>query len=148
MYKAQIKIISNAQRGIGRDFRTGNIYQRAKNGLKTLSIMLTWALENGVETADSMKARGYGLKGRTSFSIFRFDSRDQVLAASLGVLIIVFVYGISIGRFYFRIYPTIRWAEFSPYSLTFYLSIGIIFFLPTIIGIMEDLKWKHLKLEI
>lgn len=148
MYKAQIKIISNAQRGIGRDFRTGNIYQRAKNGLKTLSIMLTWALENGVETADSMKARGYGLKGRTSFSIFRFDSRDQVLAASLGVLIIVFIYGISIGRFYFRIYPTIRWAEFSPYSLTFYLSIGIIFFLPTIIGIMEDLKWKHLKLEI
>ena len=77
MYKAQIKIISNAQRGIGRDFRTGNILQRAKNGLKILSIMLTWALENGVETADSMKARGYGLKGRTSFSIFRFDSRDR-----------------------------------------------------------------------
>lgn len=148
MYKAQIKTISNAQRGIGRDFRTGNVFQRAKNGLKILSIMLTWALENGVETSDSMKARGYGLKGRTSFSIFRFDSRDRVLAASLGVLIIVFLYGLTIGRFYFRIYPTVKWADFSPYSIMFYASIAIIFFLPIIIGIMEDIKWKHLKLAV
>jgi energy-coupling factor transport system permease protein len=146
MYKAQIKIISNAQRGIGRDFRTGNLFQRARNGLKILSIMLTWALENGVETSDSMKARGYGLKGRTSFSIFRFDSRDRVLATSVGVLILVFIYGLGIGNFYFRIYPTVKWAEISPYNILFYLSIATIFFLPIIIGIMEDIKWKHLKL--
>lgn len=148
MYKAQIKIISNAQRGIGRDFMTGNIFQRAKNGLKILSIMLTWALENGVETADSMKARGYGLKGRTSFTIFRFDSRDRVLAASLGVLILVFIYGLGIGTFYFRIYPTVKWGTFSTYSIPFYISIAIIFFLPVIIGIMEEAKWKHLELMV
>jgi energy-coupling factor transport system permease protein len=147
MYKAQIKIISNAQKGIGRDFLTGNIYERARNGLKILSIMLTWALENGVETSDSMKARGYGLKGRTSFSIFRFDSRDRVLATSLGALIMVFIYGLGIGNFFFKIYPTVKWAEFTPYSVLFYISISIIFFLPIIIGIMEDIKWKHLKLK-
>lgn len=39
--------------------------------------MVTWALENAIETADSMKGRGYGLPGRTAFSIFRFDRRDK-----------------------------------------------------------------------
>ena len=145
MYKAQIKIISNAQKGIGRDFTSGNIIERAKNGLKILSIMLTWALENGVETADSMKARGYGLKGRTSFSIFRFDSRDSLLSTFLGFLLVVFIYGLTKSIFYFRIYPTVKWGEFTLNSLPFYLSIGIIFFLPIILGIMEDLKWKFLK---
>ena len=148
MYKSQIKIISNAQRGIGRDFRTGNIFERARNGLKILSIMLTWALENGVEISDSMKARGYGLKGRTSFSLFRFDKRDGVFAASLGVLISTFIYGLITGHFYFRIYPTVKWVDFSPYSILFYLSIAIIFFLPIIVGMMEDIKWKHLKLTV
>ena len=145
MYKAQIKVISNAQRGIGRDFMTGNLFQRAKNGLKILSIMLTWALENGVETADSMKARGYGLKGRTSFSIFRFDSRDSLLAIGFAILTGIFIYGLILGRFYFRIYPTVKWGEFTFYSTPFYLSIAIIFFLPVILRIMEDFKWKYLK---
>lgn len=148
MYKSQIAIISNAQRGIGRDFKTGNIYERARNGLKILSIMLTWALENGVDTADSMKARGYGLKGRTSFSIFRFDSRDSVLAMCMGILMIIFIYGLRKGMFYFRIYPMVKWGSFSVYSIIFYFSIAIIFFIPLMLGIMEDIKWKHLKLSI
>ncbi len=145
MYKAQIGVISNAQKGIGRDFSTGNIFQRARNGLKILSIMLTWALENGVETSDSMKARGYGLKGRTSFSIFRFDARDRSLASSLGALMAIFTYGLGMNRFYFRIYPTVKWTEFTESSIPFYISIAVIFFLPIIIGIMEDIKWKHIK---
>jgi len=148
MYKAEIRVISNAQKGIGRDFTRGNIFQRAKNGLKILSIMLTWALENGVETADSMKARGYGLKGRTSFSIFRFDRRDSMLAIIIGILIMIFIYGLSIGKFYFRIYPTVKWAEFDLFSIPFYLSIAIVLFLPVVLGILEDLKWKYLKLKI
>ena len=148
MYKSQIKIISNAQKGIGRDFTTGNLFQRARNGLKILSIMLTWALENGVDTADSMKARGYGLKGRTSFSIFRFDSRDSILSVVMGALMMVFIYGLTKGIFYFRIYPTVKWGDFSAYSILFYISIAIIFFIPMIIGILEDIKWKHLKLTV
>ncbi len=45
--------------------------------------MVTWSLENAIETADSMRARGYGLPGRTSFSIYRFDSRDSSALAWL-----------------------------------------------------------------
>ncbi len=42
-----------------------------------MSILVTWALENAIDTADSMKDRGYVLPGRTAFSIYRFDRRDK-----------------------------------------------------------------------
>ena len=59
----------------------GNILVRAKNGLMILSALITWALESSVTTADSMRARGYGLHPRRSFSNYRFDARDAVLSA-------------------------------------------------------------------
>ncbi len=59
-FKAQIKQISYAQKCIGRDVSNGGFLIRVKNGIKIMSIMVTWALENAIETADSMKSRGYG----------------------------------------------------------------------------------------
>ncbi len=35
---------------------------------RVVSIVVTWALENALDTADSMKSRGYGLPKRTAFS--------------------------------------------------------------------------------
>jgi energy-coupling factor transport system permease protein len=106
--------------------------------------MVTWALENGIDTSDSMKARGYGLKGRTSFSIFRFDGRDKVLAVVMGALAVLLVYGLFRGFFYFRVYPTVRWAGLSASSIPFYLSMGAVFLLPVILRVMEDMRWKHM----
>ena len=70
-FKAQARVISNAQRCIGRDISSGSIFTRARNGMKIISILVTWALENAIDTADSMKSRGYGMPGRTAFSIFQ-----------------------------------------------------------------------------
>lgn len=46
--------------------------------LREVSILLSWSMEDGLDTADSMKARGYGLSRRTSFSVFRFARRDAL----------------------------------------------------------------------
>ena len=64
----------------------GSLLQRLRNGVTILSILLTWCLENALETADSMKSRGYGLPGRTAFSIYRLDDRDQAALWWLGAL--------------------------------------------------------------
>lgn len=37
---------------------------------RNLSALLTWSMENAVQTADSMKARGYGVRRRTTFHLF------------------------------------------------------------------------------
>jgi len=106
-FKAQIKVIYNAQKCLKRDVSKGNLIQKIKHGIRILSIMVTWALENAIETADSMKGRGYGLPGRTTFSIFRFDRRDNyallyILTSSAVVLICTVM-----GANYYRYYPTI-----------------------------------------
>ena len=54
-----------------------------RNAVKILSIMITWSLENAIETADSMKSRGHGLKGRTSYSLYKFDKRDAIMLCAI-----------------------------------------------------------------
>ena len=116
-YKAQIQAISNAQKCIGRDISNGNIIQRARHGIRIVSIMITWALENAIETADSMKSRGYGLKGRTSFSIFRFDDRDKLVFVLMLALILFILIGASLGVISMRYYPSIQAASITPLHL-------------------------------
>lgn len=54
----QLHIIRNGQKSMGRDTTNGNILQRACHGLNMLSILVTWALENAIQTSDSMRSRG------------------------------------------------------------------------------------------
>lgn len=53
---------------------------------RVVSIVVTWALENALDTADSMKSRGYGLPKRTAFSLFRFTLRDGICLGILAAL--------------------------------------------------------------
>ena len=85
-FQVQARAVSQAQRCVGRDVSDGSLLQRLRNGVTILSILLTWCLENALETADSMKSRGYGLPGRTAFSIYRLDDRDQAALWWLGAL--------------------------------------------------------------
>ena len=82
-FKAQMQTVSEAQACIGRDTKNGSVFRRVGNAIKIFSIMVTWSLENAIETADSMRSRGYGLPGRTAFSIYRFDDRDKNVLAWL-----------------------------------------------------------------
>ena len=144
-FKAQIKVISDAQKGMGRDVSNGNIFQKAKHGIKILSMMVTWALENAIETADSMKARGYGLPGRTAFSIYRFDRRDAKAALYILLCSVVVIAGAITGAYNFRYFPTIRgeWTNFG--AITVFLAYFALGVFPIIVNIRENLIWKRIE---
>lgn len=144
-YLNQIKVISNAQKCIGRDVSQGNLLKRARNGITILSIMTTWALENAIETADSMKSRGYGLPNRTSFSLFRFDIRDKLVLLSMLVLIIVILIGTAMGENTIRFYPSIKRNEITSFSMVMYMVYGLLCMLPVIINVLEGLKWRSIQ---
>ena len=119
-FKVQIAQISNAQKCVGRDVGSGTYLERARHGMKILSIMMTWALENAVETADSMKSRGYGLKGRTSFSIFQFDARDKVVFLIMIAFIGVLFVGACFGQNNIQYFPSIKITEINGLSILLY----------------------------
>jgi energy-coupling factor transport system permease protein len=147
-FKAQLRVIINAQKCVGRDISTGSLWRRLKNSLKILSILISWALENAIETGDSMKSRGYGLPGRTAFSIYEFDKRDKGTLLFLLVNIIFVFIGIYYKGIYFRYFPTLKGDLLTQFSVGIYISYGLVLNTPMILNIREDIKWKTLKSRI
>lgn len=143
-YAEQLRRISLAQRAIGRGFSQGNWLQKARQGIRILSIMTTWALENAIETADSMKARGYGLPGRTSFSLYRFDRRDGIALAIMAGFIAVVAAGAWQGHNTIRFFPSLRMVELEPASLVVYAAYALLCFLPVIIQLGEEIQWTSI----
>lgn len=147
-FRAQLALVSAGQKCIGRDVSKGNIIQRAGNGIRILSIMITWSLENAVETADSMKSRGYGLPGRTAFSNFTFDKRDRkVFITMLALGIYVLMGGIT-GSIKYRYFPTLYGAEISVYGVSVFAAYFLLCMMPVIIECWEARKWRLLKQKI
>lgn len=147
-FRAQIKIISNAQKGIRREAGSGNILQKARHGLKILSILITWSLENGVETADSMKARGYGLPGRTAFSVFRFDRRDAWAMAYILICVAVVVAGAVLGAYRFRYFPTMTGQWSGIWTMMVFAAHLALAMFPLVGNLRKDLLWKRIESKI
>lgn len=143
-FKAQFQVVSEAQRCVGRDTSTGSVPQRMKNAVTILSIMVTWSLENAIETADSMKSRGYGLPGRTAFSIYRFDDRDRAAALWLGFCGFYLFAGWMAGGLYWRYYPTVKGAAITPLTVSFQLVYLALCLTPVVINKLADRTWTNI----
>ena len=141
-FKKQTEIVVEAQRCIGRDISTGSLWKRFKTAVVILSIMITWALENAIETADSMKSRGYGLRGRTAFSIYRMDNRDKYTLIWLGFCGLFLTVGTMLSAFGFRYFPSVRYAAFDMTTIPFYTVYFGLCITPVALNLTEERKWK------
>jgi len=143
-YQRQVQRIIAARRGIGFDVGSGNYLARVRNGGEVLSVMVTWALENGIETGDSMLARGYGLPGRTAYSNYRFDARDRRLLMAfvvlMGFALTCFLSGATEVQFYIRFFL----ANHEPYASLAYICHAAVCMLPLALELREDVLWRSL----
>jgi energy-coupling factor transport system permease protein len=139
----QIKVIANAQRGLGYG-ESGGLPEKVKRGVKILSILVTWALENAVETADSMKGRGYGLPGRSAFSVFAFKRRDFFALSYLLACLATVLAGSATGAYRFRFFPSVQGQWVSGYSAIFFTVYFFMGIFPVILNINEALQWKRI----
>ena len=144
-FKVQLKAVTDAQKCVGRDITSGSLKRRIKNGLDILSSMTSWSLENAIETADSMKARGYGLSGRTAFSIYRFDKRDLAVLMSTVIPACYVIAGAILGEIDFKYFPSFKINDVSFYGVSVYVSYGLLCALPIIFELWEVTKWKSSK---
>ena len=143
-FKAQMTTVAEAQRSIGRDVSSGSLWCRTKTAIVIFSIMITWALENAIETADSMKSRGYGLKGRSAFYIYQFDERDKytlIWFVFCGLFLLV---GTMLMAFGFRYFPNIRYASLNMTTIPFYCVYFALGITPVVLNWKEERKWKTL----
>ncbi len=146
-FKAQLRVVREAQACVGRDVTDGTVRKRVKNAVTILSIMATWSLENAIETADSMKSRGYGLPGRTAFSIYRFTDRDKTALVWLCFCGFYIVAGWLAGGITWQYFPVIKGPSVGVFSVSFQVAYLALCLTPVILNGMEDRKWKHLQYE-
>lgn len=156
----QLKVIRNGQKAMGRDVSEGPLFHRIRYGLQMLSILVTWSLENAIETSDSMRSRGYGLHGRTAFSVYHFTKRDCWIGALMAGLFAIFTTGCLRGAAYAVYDPRIVLAGFTvqgniaPVSVTpwlaaaTYISFGLFCFLPVFLEIYENIRLGQSRKQI
>ncbi len=142
LLKKQYRKMSDARKYMGY-CNSEDFFTKVKNKLTVFSMLITWSFETSLDTAMSMKIKGYGLKGRTHFHNFRFGYRDGILLILTIIIDVIMFWGMTnkITQFYF--YPSIAEGELNLFSVGVYGAFGILVFIPSFIEIKEKVKWKY-----
>ena len=141
-YLDKLKQFAQCRSSLGKSPQEGDFSQRVEHGSDLLSQLTSWAFESSVQTADSMKSRGYGVGRRSQFALYRFTARDAVCAGAMLVLCALTLVGVAFGSQDIEFYPTIVAAQPGAsfaISLTAYC---VLLFLPTFINAKEILVWR------
>lgn len=137
---SQSEDIAKAEKGIGMSLTSGSFIKRMKCATRRLSILVSWSLERGIDTMNSMTSRGYGIRGRTSYNRYRFGIRDAVfsiLIISGGALMLI-----SKDALTALFMPVIAIPFPSAIGIFTSVYLALVMLLPVIIDIREEKKWS------
>lgn len=143
LYKRQLSETLSARRAAGLAQSSGRAAE-LKNACVAVSGVITRALENAIETADSMKSRGYGSGRRTSYSRFTFSPADAVMIIEILVLSAVIAAGKLSGFAEASYNPIIEIGGFSAMLAVSAAAYAIFCFFPIIYDFAEDIRWNRL----
>lgn len=144
-FKDRLHAVTQAQRSVGRSVSEGPLRQRLQNAVTILSILLTWSLENAIETADSMKSRGYGLGRRTAFSIYRLDSRDKAAMLWLASCGLFILWGWASGSLHWQYFPAVKVSAITPLAAGCFAAYLALCLTPLMLNGKEALTWRRLS---
>lgn len=145
LFTQQVHKVSQSQKALGL-YKEDNLIDRVRGGMRVFSVMVTWTLENGIITADSMTARGYGTGRRSRFSIFRWTRDDVLLLLSTLLLAACALWGVVDHSFTF--YPAVSASPLTARTVAGFIAYGWLTWLPAIITGKEALKWRFLRSRI
>lgn len=143
--KERARKINVAQRGVGRGISDGSVFARLINMIRLISMLITWTLENFVESAKSMKCRGYSLKGRTAFSIYRFDNRDRGLVLGIFACLTFTAMAVIFDQTFIYYDPELIMNRVTFMSVIFYIAYAVLLLLPMALQIIGEWKFSRLK---
>ena len=145
--KRKYKEIDEAQKALGIYSGKGMV-DKIRSKFRVLSILLTNSLESSIDTADSMRARGYGLKGRSSYAIYKMTASDKILCALFVLVGTASIVLIVLGTVDFNFYPTLSPISLQALQIVAYAIITAFAFAPTILEVKENVLWRCLKSKI
>lgn len=142
------KTMEEARTVMGREPKEEPLLERIQEKAVLFSALLGWTLEGSISTADSMISRGYGLPGRSSFSLYTLKKEDRLLLIYMASLFLMLLLSLFIGD-----QGGVRASSIEGMRPLF-LSLrtpgvyGLFLATPLILNLLEDIKWFILKSEI
>lgn len=116
--------------------------ERVRHYLRMASVLMSWSMENAMETADSMKARGYGEHKRSVYRHERMTSRDWLALCLLSGLLAVSLYGFWQPEAAFRFYPFLAMGHL---PIGGSIAVGILLLFPLILEGKEWWVWRRCR---
>lgn len=137
--KRQFETVNEIQSAL---YPSKNILRKMKTAVRSFISVVSWSLETAVQTADSMKSRGYGTKKRTSYHNYYFAERDYIaLIFIFFCFVFILCTGVS-GDLYWRIYPDIK-GTFTIMTVISEAVFAAICLMPFYLHRREAWQWKR-----
>ena len=133
--------INLAQKGIGRGSNQGNLFRRLVNCLRMFSMLITWMISALALESDSMRSQGSLLRGRTAFSIYRFDNRDRMLVIAFVLLGTVVGVAAALDQTTIQYAPEIVFGRLMPASYAFMADYAAFCLLPLVLQAIGEARF-------
>ncbi|MBQ9248228.1 MAG: energy-coupling factor transporter transmembrane protein EcfT [Ruminococcus sp.] len=143
LLKQRWRKIRDTQRTLGL-YDDGTLIDLLRGNARILSVLITWTLENGIITAESMESRGYGTGRRTSYATYKIHAADVAAIAVCAILTTLAVFGVSQSTTIY--YPFLQMELFTPWGMAGAAAFLLLSILPLILDAKEAARW-HLLLS-
>lgn len=133
---AEIDAVQRACSGV----RPRSAKDRTAFRIRLSSVLMGWSMEDSLETADAMRARGWGAsRKRTVCRRYRFRAFDAAALAVLALLGAVSGFLVWTACSQFSFYPTVSelvvWWGYVPYA--------VLLCLPLVLQLFEEVAWMR-----
>ncbi|MCH5266901.1 MAG: hypothetical protein J1E62_01045 [Lachnospiraceae bacterium] len=122
-----------------------------RGGLQDLSVLVSWSLEDSLETSMIMETRGYGIKRRTSFHLYRWRMRDVMWLTGILLLFIAVLIQMSEGFTDWAYFPELVWEKrpvrIGVCMLSFGMLAGIPFFTDMVYRLKRNVGERRFRTE-
>lgn len=140
--KGQAKRIHTARKGLGLGIDRGSLWQRIKNGLHILSALISWAIGALAAMSDSMRSRGSSLRGRTAFSIYRFDHRDRVYVIAMFACLTLTAMAVLLKLPHMAYNPRIIWKPMTGWNSVLCMGYAVLCLMPLALDLWTDYRFQ------
>ncbi len=147
-FKTKMNSVSEVQKIFDCYSGENSLIRRIKSAVRIFSVMIQWSLENSIDTADSMKSRGYGLQKRTAYTLYRFLPRDGFMVAITVVCDLVIIAAVFCGALEYSYYPYFLLDSQGIVTMAAYAVFALLCTAPLIVNILEEIKWKSIRSKI
>ena len=133
--------ISEAQQLRGVDFNQGTFAQRLKKSTYRLNILLVTSLEDSLQVAEAMHARGFGSGPRTRYRHDRFRPRDGICLAGCLLAVVISFYCLFSGAGSYVYFPALSVLYGSKITLPALILLLLLLSLPALLS----WGWNHCR---